>query len=61
MTHRSQLVARGDEVIEQSGDFRFWHEPDMPQQSLYVRCRGQSGKHLLLASISPFDPKRKSK
>jgi hypothetical protein len=21
-----------------------------------VRCRGQSGKHLLAASISPFDP-----
>jgi hypothetical protein len=29
MTHRSQLVARGDEVIEQSGDFRFWHISDM--------------------------------
>ena len=34
------------------------HEPDMPQQSLYVRCRGQRGRHLLLASISPFDPLR---
>src|SRR5260370_40754576 len=32
------------------------HEPDMPQQSLYIRCRGQSGRHLLVASISPFDP-----
>jgi hypothetical protein len=38
------------------GDFCIWHEPDMPQQSLYVRCRGQNGRHLLLASISPFDP-----
>jgi hypothetical protein len=23
--HRSQVLARDDEVIEQSGDFRFWH------------------------------------
>jgi hypothetical protein len=30
--HRSQVFSRGDEVIEQSGDFRFWHETDM------VRC-----------------------
>jgi len=30
----------------------------MPPSSLYVRCWGQSGKHLLLASISPFDPTR---
>jgi hypothetical protein len=22
--HRSQVFSRGDEVIEQSGDFRFW-------------------------------------
>ena len=36
-------------------EFEIWHEPDMPQRSLYVRCRGQSGRHLLAASISPFD------
>jgi hypothetical protein len=30
----------------------------MPLWSPYVRCWGQSRKHLLLASISPFDPKR---
>ena len=28
----------------------------MPPQSLDVRYREQSGKHLLAASISPFDP-----
>ena len=33
-------------------------EPDMPQQSLYLRCRGQSERHLLAASISHFDPMR---
>jgi hypothetical protein len=27
--YRSQVLARGDEVIEQSGDFRSWHETDM--------------------------------
>src|SRR5258706_2079970 len=28
----------------------------MSPWSLYVRCWGQSGKHMLVASISPFDP-----
>jgi hypothetical protein len=36
--------------------FRVWHEPDMPARSPDVRCWGHSGKHLLAASISPFDP-----
>ena len=26
---RSQMLARGNEVIEQSGDFRSWHEADL--------------------------------
>jgi hypothetical protein len=30
----------------------------MPPQSLHVRYREQSGRHLLAASISPFDPFR---
>jgi hypothetical protein len=30
----------------------------MAQQSLYVCYRGNSGRHLLAASISRFDPKR---
>jgi hypothetical protein len=30
----------------------------MAQQSLYVCYWGNSGRHLLVASISPFDPTR---
>src|ERR1700688_308170 len=30
----------------------------MPPQSLHVRYREQSGRHLLAVSISPFDPAR---
>src|SRR6266478_2429732 len=37
---RSQTLARGDEVIEQSGDFRYWHETDIPQWSPDVRSWG---------------------
>src|SRR5712692_11819455 len=33
-----------------------WHLSDMPTASRNVCFRGQSGKHLLAASISPFDP-----
>src|SRR5258708_34993488 len=32
------------------------HRTDMPTLLSDVRCWGQSGKHLLAASISPFDP-----
>jgi hypothetical protein len=32
------------------------YETEMPPQSLHVRYREQSGRHLLAASISPFDP-----
>jgi hypothetical protein len=56
MTIAAQVLARGDEVIEQSGDFRSWHETDMPPWSLYVCCWGQSGKHMLGLSSSRFDP-----
>src|SRR6266436_2869542 len=35
--HRSQVVARGDEVIEQSGDFRSWHFSDVPIERRDVR------------------------
>src|SRR5258708_21442740 len=34
------------------------HQTDMPSLLSDVRCWGQSGKHLLAASISPFDPGR---
>ena len=33
-----------------------WHQTDMPPWSPYVRCWGQSGKHVLAASISEIDP-----
>src|SRR6267143_3695369 len=39
-------------------DFVLWHETDMPTAMRDVRSRGQSGKHLLAARISPFDPKQ---
>jgi len=35
---------------------RCWHNSDMPPWSLYVRCWGQSGKHMLPLSFSAFDP-----
>src|SRR5260370_29937841 len=38
-----------------SGGVRCWHETDMPTASINVRFQGQSGKHMLAASISPFD------
>jgi hypothetical protein len=37
-------------------DVGYWHETEMPPQSLHVRYREQSGRHLLAASISPFGP-----
>ena len=39
---------------------RVWHRTDMPPLFRDVRCWGQSGKHLLPASISPFSPKATS-
>src|ERR1035441_1408792 len=33
-----------------------WHRTDMPTLLSDVRCWDQSRKHLLAASISPFDP-----
>jgi hypothetical protein len=39
-------------------DVRSWHETDMPLLLPHVRCWVRSGKHLLAASISPFDPLR---
>jgi hypothetical protein len=39
---------------------RYWHGTDMLTLLSDVRYRGQSRKHLLAASISPFDPERTS-
>ena len=36
--HRSQVFSRGDEVIEQSGDFRFWHFSDLKGLADDARC-----------------------
>jgi hypothetical protein len=35
-----------------------WHETEVPKYLGNVRYWMNSGKHLLLASISPFDPER---
>ena len=40
--------------------FRVWHRTDMPTLLSDVRCWVNSGKHLLAASISAFDPQRTS-
>jgi hypothetical protein len=59
-------LARVDQPIEWPGCFAcearvcLWHRTDMPIAFCDVSCWGQSGKHLLSASISPFDPQRSS-
>jgi hypothetical protein len=46
-------------LIEWWGYFRYWrHNSDIPARTPDVCFQGQSGKHLLAASISPFDPGR---
>jgi len=42
--------------IRPSLQCRSWHKTDMARCPLYVRCWEQSRRHLLAASISPFDP-----
>jgi hypothetical protein len=44
--HRSQVFSRGDEVIEQSGDFRFWHIASVIAAQRHVRSWGETGLHL---------------
>jgi len=41
------VLARGDEVIEQSGDFRSWHFSDVAGSADDVRCWGKSGSRIL--------------
>jgi hypothetical protein len=43
MTIAARDFARGDEVIEQSGDFRSWHLSDLQRRPLYGRYQGKSG------------------
>src|SRR5216683_2007591 len=52
--HRAQL--RGPS----RSDLVHWHETDMPTALRDVRSQEQSGKHLLTASSSQFDPPPKS-
>jgi hypothetical protein len=42
------------------GHFRFWHETDSPAHFVKVRSWGKSGRHLLVLSVSQFDPQRTS-
>ena len=39
-------------------DVRYWHEPADPERPLIGRYRVLSGRHMLNASSSHFDPKR---
>jgi len=38
------------------GNVGYWHKADMSVVLLNVRFRGQSGQHLLILSLSAFDP-----
>jgi len=37
-------------------DRRFWHDSDRAQYPLSGRFRGQTGKHVLILSLTSFDP-----
>src|SRR6202035_5971166 len=49
-------AAKREESSCQPGAVHTGHETDMPTPLLNVRSRVRSGKHLLFASISGFDP-----
>jgi hypothetical protein len=46
----------GPDTPFKRADFRLWHKTDMPTALRDVRFQGQSGKHVLIASFSGFDP-----
>jgi len=48
------LSARARDAIRCDAWVRKWHRRDMPTALSDVRFQGQTRKHLLLASISPF-------
>jgi hypothetical protein len=53
------LIGPASETLHKlrlGGEGRSWRNPDMPTPLLNVRYRARSGKHLLAASISAFDP-----
>jgi hypothetical protein len=41
-------------------DFRIWHKSEVSPWSLHVRCWVNTGRHLLAARISGFDPQATS-
>ena len=51
-------AAKREKSSLQRGAVHTWHRTDMPSPFNDVRCLDQSGKHLLGASISPFDQER---
>ena len=53
--HRPMLQNR-EESSCQPGAVHTWHQTDVPTAPHHVCYQGQSRKHLLDASISPFDP-----
>jgi hypothetical protein len=55
--HRPMLQKREKSTC-QPGAVHTLHETDMARRSRHVWYRGNSGRHLLGASISPFDPER---
>jgi hypothetical protein len=60
IVNRDDTTDKEAEVSRQASPFIEFNSDrtDMPTPLSDVRCWGQSGKHLLAASISPFDPER---
>jgi hypothetical protein len=46
--------------LANSGAVHTWHKSEVPERINDVRFRGQSGKHLLILSLSAYDPERTS-
>ena len=61
MSRASRLCvdwASSNKLLRAYLDFPCWYEADIPKYLGNVRYWENSGKHLLAASISPFDPTR---
>ena len=56
MTRRPVSRYQRFDRVGRDRDFRCWHETDMPTTLRDVRFQGQSGKHMLAARSSGFDP-----
>src|SRR5664279_249435 len=53
-------AAKREESSCQPGAVHTWHKSEVSPWSLHVRCWVNTGRHLLAARISGFDPTRTS-